>query len=139
MNAFPSCAVVPALVAAALVAACVGTSPGPAVSPLELDIRGDALPSPGLCRIVSRDSPYPRSQSCDQIEREAPPGSRVLYRPADGSRRIVVCYMSPGEWGVITGADVFNLDTGRNIEVLQRIGEPPPPGGCQHALLLTRR
>jgi hypothetical protein len=47
--------------------------------------------------------------------------------------------MSPGERGVISGADVFDLDTGRNIEVLQRIGEPPPPGGCQHALLLTRR
>jgi len=51
----------------------------------------------------------------------------------------VVCYVSLGDWGVIAGADVFDLDTGRNIEVLQRIGEPPPPGGCQHALLLTHR
>ncbi len=139
MNAVSHRVVTPVLLAELLVAACAGTSPGPAVSPVELDLRAGALPSPGLCRIVSQDSAYPRSQACDQIEREAPVGSRVVYRPADGSRRIVVCYMSPAERGVIIGVDVFDLDTRRNIEVLQRLGDPPPPGGCQHALLLGRR
>jgi hypothetical protein len=47
--------------------------------------------------------------------------------------------MSLGERGVISGVDVFDVDTGRNIEVLQGFDEPPPPGGCQHALLLSRR
>jgi hypothetical protein len=47
---------------------------------------------------------------------------------------MVVCYMHVSTVGEIIGVDVFDMDSGRLLEVIQRRGDPPPPSGCKSAL-----
>jgi len=106
-----------------------------AVSPTELVIPPAGLPGPGLCQIYDiRDVQTTPSQSCNGIENRAEPGSAILYRPKDGSRNVVVCYISPAERGLIYGADLFDIDTRLNIAILIPRGGTPPKGGCPGAL-----
>jgi hypothetical protein len=113
-------------------AACGGGSPS--TFPASLD----AIPPPGLCRVVKIDyegnARLSAVQDCDDVEWAADPGDMVLYRPDDGSRMVVVCFMSVADRGQIDGVDVYHVDTGELIDVIQRYGEPPPEGGCQMAL-----
>ncbi len=97
---------------------------------MRLDLSRSELPAPGLCRIVGQPA-----RSCDRIELGAPYGSDILFRPTDGTRRIVVCRMSVSERGVIVGVDVFDIDTRRHLDVVQAYGEDPPIGGCLGALI----
>jgi hypothetical protein len=116
--------------------ACGGKS-GAYPSPMTLGISWDDLPPPGRCRAWVGGLPaaaQPLPQDCDSIEYSTPPGSRILYRPDDGTRRVVVCYLSPSETGRIIGVDVFDMDSQRLLEVLQSYGEDPPQGGCMAAL-----
>ncbi len=118
------------IVVAALVgatSACAGGSGDEPASPVRLDIAKSALPSPGLCRVwvgslAVSQQPLPRA--CDAIENTAPLDSRVLFRPDDRSRTVHVRYMSTSIPGDVIGIDVFNIDTGRLVRVLQRYGEP---------------
>ncbi len=108
--------------------ACAGGPSGEPASPVRLDIAKSALPGPGLCRVwvgspVVSQQPLPRA--CDAIEHTAPLDSRVLFRPDDGSRTVHVRYMSTFTPGEVIGIDVFDIDTGRLVRVLQRYGEPP--------------
>ena len=98
-----------------------------------LPVSFSALPPPGLCRIYSSGSPS-AVRDCDDIEWDAEPRHTILYRPNDGSRHVVVCYMSDSERGRIDDVEVFDIDTRRFIQVIQRHGEPPI-GSCQGALL----
>lgn len=100
------------------------------LAPVRLEYPRSELPSPGLCRIAERGL----TRSCDGIEREARTGQTILYRPRDGTRRVVVCYLHRSNIGQIEGIDVFDIDTRDLIEVVQRRGDPPPRGGCQGAL-----
>jgi hypothetical protein len=100
------------------------------LAPVRLEIPRSELPSPGLCRIVERGL----TRSCDDIEFAAQTGQTIVYRPRDGTRRVVVCYMHRSNIGQIEGIDVFDMDTRDLIEVVQRRGDPPPRGGCQGAL-----
>ena len=106
--------------------ACAGGPSGEPASPVRLDIPKSALPGPGLCRVwvgglaVSQRLP----RGCDGVENTAPIGSRVLFRPDDRSRTVHVRYMSPSTPGEVIGIDVFNIDTGRLVRVLQRYGDP---------------
>ena len=62
-------------------------------------------------------------------------GTRLLYRPDDGTRRVVVCYMHTSHVGEIIGVDVFNMDNGRLIETIMKVGGTPPPDmKCSNAL-----
>lgn len=116
-------------------AALASLTCGGGVAPVTFPAPLSAVPPPGLCRVLSEDQRQSsRLQRCDGIEWEARPGDVVVYRPEDGSRMVVVCYMSMAERGVIDGVDVFDVDTGELIEVIRRHGEPPPEGGCQGAL-----
>ncbi len=115
------------LAAAAVVLASwsCGGSRSPDDPPLDfkIDIPKRAFPSPGLCRVWISGravSQQPLSRSCENIEFSAPLGSRVLRRPKDGSRDMVVWYMDTSERGKIEGIDVFNVDTGRLIRVVRR-------------------
>jgi hypothetical protein len=112
---------------------CGGGTGQPDVShlaPVRLDYPRSEIPAPGLCRIVGVGLP----RSCDGIEVAAQPGATILYRPRDRTRRVVACYLHRSNVGQIEGIDLFDLDTGDLIEVIQRQGDPPPPGGCQGAL-----
>jgi len=113
-----SCAV--SLIMVAIVA-CGGAVSGDSVAPIMLRIPKDELPSPGLCRVwVSEqsNSMQPLARGCDGIEWTAPLGSRVLYRPDDGSREVHVKYMSRATPGLVTGVDAFSFDTLRLIRVI---------------------
>ncbi|KPK00260.1 MAG: hypothetical protein AMS20_15220 [Gemmatimonas sp. SG8_28] len=116
------------------IAGCGGSGGGQQevsnLAPVRLNIPRSELPSPGLCRIVGSGL----ARSCNDIEFAAEPGETIVFRPRDDSRRIVVCYMHRSNRNQIEGIDVFNMDTRDLIEVIQRRGDPPPPGGCQGAL-----
>ena len=125
------------LAAVALGVVACGARPPGYPSPVTLGISWGDLPPPGRCRAWVSGLPasaQPLSQGCDGIEYSAPPGSKIVYRPDDGTRRVVVCYLSPSEPRQIIGVDVFDMDSQRLLEVLQRYGEDPPEGGCMAAL-----
>jgi hypothetical protein len=122
-------------VALAAVSACGGQSREiQSVSPTMLVIPPAGLPGPGLCQVYDiRDIQSSPSQRCDGIEERVEPGSAILYRPKDGSRNAVVCYVSPAQRGLIYGADLFDIDTRRHVQVLIPRGGNPPEGGCPGA------
>lgn len=117
-----------------LAAACAG-GPGPGASPVTLGERRAAVPPPGLCRWYEGGMPL----ACDGIEYAAPLGSQILYRPDDRSRTVLVCFLSTAEPRRIIGMDLFNLDSGNLIEVVQRYGDEPPAPTCRAAYLASRR
>lgn len=114
---------------AALVVACASGGSEEGVLGIRLDIPRSAMPGTGLCRIWLSGVPtsqQPMVQGCDGIEYSAPLGSRILYRPADGSREVHVSYMSRATPGWVTGIDAFSIDTMRLTRViLPYVGEPP--------------
>lgn len=73
-------------------------------------------------------------RGCEGIGWVAPLGSRIAYRPADGSRTVVICYMDPGERGIIIGIDVFNIDNQRLLDVLLRFDDEHIMGDCDDAV-----
>jgi len=126
---------IPAATALAVAGACGGqTGEITPVSPTMLVIPPAGLPGPGLCQVYdARDIQSTPSQRCDGIEDRVEPGSAILYRPADGSRNVVICYVSPSERGLIYSADLFNIDTREHVKVLIPRWGDPPEGGCPGA------
>ena len=97
-------------------------------------VHSSAVPPPGLCRIFSwslRNGSAVRD--CDDIEGAADVRHIILYRPDNESRHVVVCYMSDSVRGRIDDVEVFDIDTRRLVDVMQRHGEPPVRS-CQNAL-----
>ncbi len=120
-----------ALAIAALVG-CSAPPEGESVSPVSLDVPTREIPPPGLCRVLSVGN---MNRACDGIELAAPQGTRLLYRPDDNSRRVVVCYMHTSHVGEIIGVDVFNMDNGRLLETIMKVGDAPPRDmKCSNAL-----
>jgi hypothetical protein len=117
------------------IVACVACSPPPegeSTSPVTLDVPARDVPPPGMCRVMSVGN---MNRSCDGIELAAPQGTRLLYRPDDGTRRVVVCYMHTSLVGEIIGVDVFNMDNQRLIETIMKVGDPAPRDmKCANAL-----
>ncbi len=112
---------VPLSVGLVVTAACAGGSSDGGVTPIELNVPKDQMPSPGLCRVwVSGEATarQPLARSCDGIEWTAPLGTRILYRPDDGSREVHVRYMSRSTPGFVTGIDAFDIDTMRLVRVI---------------------
>ncbi len=73
--------------------------------------------APGQCAVLAPG--FYRARGCDGIEYAAPLGSRVLHRPDDGSRTVEVWYLSTRQHGVITGVDLFDLDTRQFLRVIR--------------------
>ena len=119
-----------ALAACVLASAC--GKPPASLYPY-LPVRFGAVPPRGLCRVNSPRLVAGHSRDCDDIEWAASHGSIILYRHDDESRYVVVCYMSDFERGRIEDVEVFDIDTGRLVKVMQRSGEPPVRS-CQNAL-----
>ena len=108
--------------------ACAGGQSDSGVTPIELNIPKSAIPSPGLCRIwVSgvESAQQQLARSCEDIEWTAPLGARILYRPDDGSREVIVRYMSRSTPGWVTGIDAFDIDTMRLVRVIQEYTREP--------------
>lgn len=124
-----------AALAVGTVAACGGQPRGIVpISPTMLVIPPAGLPGPGLCQVYdARDIQAVPSQRCEGIEDRVEPGSAIIYRPTDGSRNVVICYVSPTERGLIYSADLFDIDTRQHIKVLIPIWGTPPNGGCPGA------
>lgn len=134
-------ALVPALVGvgAVCLASCRLFPGGGAISPVRLEVPRASLPSPGMCRLWDTgDTAEPPSRTCDGIEGLAPRGSQVVYRPEDGSHHVLVCYMSLTERARIDGVDVFDIDTGRHLEVIQGMRDPPVAATCREALSASK-
>lgn len=106
---------------------------GGGLPPLALDARRGAVPPTGLCRVWTGNARAHPVRSCDGIESTAPVGAEILYRPEDGSRRVVVCILSQASRYEIVGIDLYDVDTGRLVAVLQDFGDPPTGPSCREA------
>lgn len=71
------------------------------------------------------------ARGCDGIEFSAPLGAQILYRPDDGTRYVVVCFLSRAEPREIIGIDLYHVDTGRLLRVLQDLGDAPSGPSCR--------
>ena len=118
-------------VVVALAASACAARPSEFPSPVRLEVARSQLPGPGLCRIL--DGAF-QARGCEGIGWVAPRGARVAYRPAGGSRTVVICYMDPGERGVIIGIDVFNIDNQRLLDVLLSFDDEHIMGDCDDAV-----
>ncbi len=112
-----------------LAAACSANRADEYPSPVRLGFERDELPAPGLCRIVGQ-----AQRSCEGIALTAPQGSRILYRMKDDSRLVVLCYMHPGERGLIYGIDVFDVLNQRLVDVVLRADDEPIRADCDQAV-----
>lgn len=114
------------------IVACSPPPEGESMSPVTLDVPARDVPPPGMCRLMSVGN---MNRGCEGIELAAPQGTRLLYRPDDGTRRVVVCYMHTSHIGEIIGVDVFNMDNQRLIETIMKVGDPAPRDmKCTNAL-----
>jgi len=73
------------------------------------------LPSAGQCRVWFPGRPpgqQPRAASCNGIERVAPAGSWILYRPPTDQRVIHARVIDPKRDGVVTIVRVYDVQRG---------------------------
>lgn len=117
-------AVVPALIALTLTACArkvvvVQAPPERAEARAEntritLGVPPGHLPPPGQCRIWIPGRPPGRQASpraCDRIERDAPAGAMILYRPGEDRRIIRVRYIDERRAGIVIRIRVFDAET----------------------------
>jgi hypothetical protein len=73
------------------------------------------LPAPGQCRVWFPGRPpgrQPGAGSCRGIDRVAPAGSWILYRPSDDKRIVHARVVDPRRDGVIVVVRVYDADRG---------------------------
>jgi hypothetical protein len=93
--------------------------PGP--DPIaRLSIPPGHLPRPGECRVWIPGTPpgrqrRPRSRPCEGIERIAPAGSWIVYRPRVDRRFIHVRVVDDRRPGVVVRVRVFEAESGRFV------------------------
>lgn len=72
------------------------------------------LPPPGQCRVWIPGRPpgrQARARPCDGIEREAPAGALILYRPGENRRIIRVRYIDDRRPGIVIRIRIFDAET----------------------------
>jgi hypothetical protein len=120
---------IPLLALAVLTAtACTSIStsrpePAPAVrrgpsTAASLGIPPGQLPPPGQCRVWLPGEPpghQPRARSCDRIERTAPAGSWIVYRPSEDKRVVHVRVVDERRPGVVVRLRVYDIRRGTLI------------------------
>ncbi len=83
-----------------------------------LGIPPGQLPPPGLCRVWVQGTPpghQARARSCNNIERSAPAGSWILYRPNEDRKVVQVQVVDARRMGVIVHRRLYNVERGTLI------------------------
>ncbi len=73
------------------------------------------IPAPGSCRLWFPGQPpgkQPRPGDCRNIEREAPAGSWVLYRPQNDAKVVHAHVIDPKRAGVVVAVRVYEVNKG---------------------------
>jgi hypothetical protein len=89
--------------------------PSPAAT---LGIPPGHLPPPGMCRVWFPGQPpghQPRARSCDRIERAAPAGSWIVYRPSEDRKVVHVRVVDERRPGVVVRLRVYDVKLGTLI------------------------
>jgi hypothetical protein len=76
------------------------------------------LPPPGQCRVWLPGEPpghQPRPRNCARIERTAPAGSWIVYRPNDDKKVVHVRVIDERRPGVIVRLRVYDMRRGTLI------------------------
>ncbi|HEY6222370.1 MAG TPA: hypothetical protein VIW26_01185 [Gemmatimonadales bacterium] len=78
------------------------------------------MPRPGECRVWIPGTPpgrqpRPRSRPCAGIERDAPAGSWIVYRPGQERRFVHVRVVDERRAGVVVRVRVFEAESGRFV------------------------
>ena len=76
------------------------------------------LPPPGQCRVWLPGNPpghQPRSRSCADIERTAPAGSWIVYRPSKDRKVVHVRVVDERRPGVVVHLRVYDVERGTLI------------------------
>ena len=76
------------------------------------------LPPVGMCRIWMPGEPpghQPRARSCDRIERDAPAGSWIVYRPTNDRKVVHVRVVDQRRAGVVVHLRVYDVELGTLI------------------------
>lgn len=89
-------------------------SRGPS-SAARLGIPPGHLPPPGMCRVWFPGQPpghQPRARSCERIERVAPAGSWIVYRPIEDRKVVHVRVVDARRPGVVVRLRVYDVQLG---------------------------
>ena len=76
------------------------------------------LPPPGQCRVWLPGTPpghQPRARSCANIERTAPAGSWIVYRPSEDRKVVQVRVVDERRPGVVVHLRVYDAERGTLI------------------------
>ena len=76
------------------------------------------LPSPGQCRVWLPGEPpghQPRARACAHIERTAPAGSWIVYRPSEDRKVVHVRVVDERRPGVVVHLRVYDAQRGTLI------------------------
>jgi hypothetical protein len=96
------------------------SQPSPAVrggpsTAATLGIPPGHLPPPGQCRVWLPGNPpghQPKPRSCDNIERTAPAGSWIVYRPTKDRKVVHVRVVDDRRPGVVVHLRVYDVERG---------------------------
>jgi len=99
------------------------SQPSPAVrrgpsTAATLGIPPGHLPPPGQCRVWLPATPpghQPRPRSCANIERTAPAGSWIVYRPSEDRKVVQVRVVDERRAGVVVRLRVYDAERGTLI------------------------
>jgi hypothetical protein len=130
----PTRALAPALVLlAAMACSSISTTtkskPAPAPAPAPAQKQGKStaatlgippghLPPPGQCRVWMPGEPpghQAKARSCANIERSAPAGSWIVYRPTEDKKVVHVKVVDQSRPGVVVHVRIYDLASGSLI------------------------
>ena len=122
-----SATIVGSILAMIAATACSSVSPAPHAQPkpaakrapstaASLGIPPGHLPPPGQCRVWNPGQPpghQAKARSCDRIERAAPAGSWIVYRPGDDKKVVHVRVIDTEQPGIVVSLRVYDAKDGR--------------------------
>ena len=91
-----------------------GRGHGPSAA-ATLGIPPGHLPAPGQCRVWLPGTPpghQPKARSCTLIERTAPAGSLIVYRPTEDRKVVHVRVVDERRPGVVVHLRVYDIERG---------------------------